>query len=330
MKRPPARPVALSALLALVAAGCGTVTTDSSSAGPGAGYPVTVSSCGVESTLDARPERVVSLHPSTTDTLARLGVADTIVARAQTAAGEVAPDVAEEVASIPTISEDSPPTRELLLEQEPDLVLAPTEFEFSADQGYAGREDLEAVGAGTHVAAAGCVDRRSEGTIEDAFDDLDALATLFDVEEAAAEVEQEARAELAEVEQIVGDAEPVPTAQVYVEGGTLYAIGGAIEIDILRQAGARNVFEDDPSRFADFFSAEVSPEVVLEQQPEALVFTVTDEKHARETEAFLRDRLADTPAVREDRLVAIDNGLVYPGTLRAIEAARTVAEALHE
>ena len=322
--------LAIAALITGTTA-CGTVTTEktaSSSAARGGDYPVTVENCGRTVTVPDAPERVVSMHPSITELLIQLGVGDKVVAQAQDALGEPSPELAKQVEAIPSISKDTPPNREVLLAEKPDLVLSGTEYEFSTDMGFAGYDGLEDAGAQSYVATAGCKDRRSAGTVEDTFTDLEFLGKAFGVEDRAAQVEKEARADLAEVAGIVGDDAPVRAAQVYVEGGKLYAIGGAVEIDVLRLGGGENVFAKD-GRFADFFAAEVNPEVVLDKAPDALVFAVNNPEHEAETRAYIAKNLSDTPAAETGRLVAVDNTFVQPGTLSAIEGARIVAEGLH-
>ncbi len=318
--------VALGGVLALGA--CGTVTTGDEDTASSTGR-AEVTSCGRTVTVDAPPERIVSMHPSLTDLLVRLGVEDRVVAQAQDGLGDASDDVADAVDAIPSLSSDVPPTREVLLAETPDLVLSGTEYEFSADQGFAGYDDLEQAGAAAYVATAGCVERRSEGTVEDLLTDVEDLGRLLGVEDRADELAAQVRADLDAVAETVGDADPVRAAQVYVEGGKLYGIGGAVEVDVLRLGGGENLFGRDDDRFADFFAAEVNPEVVLDLAPEALVFAVNDAEHEAETLAYLRENLASTPAVRDDRLVAVPNSAVQPGSVAAVDGARLVAEALH-
>lgn len=318
------------ALLSLALAACGNVTQDEAGSGPAGGsYPAEATSCGREVRVEAAPERVVSLHPSITELLIQLGVGDRVVAQAQHTLGEPSPELAAEVDAIPSISADSPPDKETLISQAPDLVLSGTEYEFNTEMGFAGYDDLDALGASSYVAAAGCVERRSEGSVEDVFTDLAFLGWVFGVEERAAELEAAARADLSEIEETYGDQPPVRAAQVYVEGGKLYAIGGAIEIDLLRRAGGVSVFDDDGGLFSDFFSAEVGPEAVLAEDPEAFVFSVNSPRHEKETVEYLTSTFAETTAVREGRLVAVDDTFVQPGTLSSVEGARVVAEGLH-
>ncbi len=330
---PRARLAALASIVAfpVLLTGCGNVTQDddAESVTSDASYPVTVTNCGREVAVPAPPERVVSLHPSITELLIQLGVGDRVVAQAQHTLGEPSPELAEQVDAIPSISSDTPPDKETLISQAPDLVLSGTEYEFNTEMGFAGYDDLEDLGAASFVATGGCVERRSEGSVEDTFTDLEFLGQAFGVEERAAELEAEARAELTDIATSIADEAPIRAAQVYVEGGKLYAIGGAIEIDVLRLAGGESVFDDGDGLFSDFFAAEVGPEAVLAEDPDAFVFSVNHPEHEQETIDYLTSTFAETTAVREGRLVAVDNTFVQPGTLAAIEGVRVVADGLH-
>lgn len=319
---------ALATALALT--GCGSVArSDSAQKEAGAGYPVTVDDCGRQVTVANPPERVVSMHPSITELLIRLDVGDRVVAQAQSEMGGTTEEYADEVAAVPTLSKDTPPDKETLIKQEPDLVLSGTEYEFNTEMGFAGYDDLAALEIPAYTATAGCEERRSDGTVEDVFTDLAFLGDVFGKQEKAAELEKEAKVRLQEVADRVGSQEPVRTALVYVEAGTLYAIGGAVETDILRRAGGVNVFADDEGLFSDFFSAEVNPEVVLAEAPDAFVFSVNSADHEQQTRDYLTRTFPETDAVRDDRLVAVDNTFVQPGTLASVDGVEVVARGLH-
>jgi iron complex transport system substrate-binding protein len=149
----PLRKRALPALsvLALVAlAGCGTAvhlpSSQADAAVAGSAYPVTITNCGREVTVPSPPERIVGLSPAQTELLVRLGLGDRIAGQAQTEMHALPPSIAEDVASVPVLSTDQPPSREALLDVEPDSVLSPTEYEFTAERGYATVEQLTRAG----------------------------------------------------------------------------------------------------------------------------------------------------------------------------------------
>jgi iron complex transport system substrate-binding protein len=187
-------------------------------------------------------------------------------------------------------------------------------------------DDLAAVGATPYAATAGCLAGRSDGTVEDLFTDLENLGRIFG--ERASELAEQMRGELDEIaEQVQG--KRVRSALIFYDAGRLTATAAAVDADMLRLGGGQNVFDRDDSRFADFFAAEVSPDVVSDRDPEAFVFAVMSDEHQRQTIDYLRRTFPETPAVREGRLIPVRNTAFSPGTLANIEGVRTIADGLH-
>jgi iron complex transport system substrate-binding protein len=316
-------------LLALTACGSGVTEPDEDGEGAGDRRPTVLTNCGRDVELPGVPEAIVGLSPSQTELLLRLGLGDRMVGQAQTATAPLPEDLREEAADIPVLSEDAPPTREVLLEAGPDLVVAPTAYEFTAEQGFASIEQLDEAGVAAYTATGGCADRRMTGTVDDLFTDLDNLGRALDTAEAAAGLAEEAQATLDDVADRVADQRPVTVAQVYVEGSTLSAIGAGIEYDIIRRAGGENVFGPDDAAFADFFAAQINPEVLADRDPEALVFAVNSPEHEQATRDYLTSTFPDLAAVRDDRLIAISASDVYPGTLGNVDAVAEIAAGLY-
>jgi iron complex transport system substrate-binding protein len=326
------RAVPVAALTLLAATGCGGtgVTNDAAAKGEAAeGYPVTVENCGRQITVDSAPERIVGLSPAQTELLVRLGVADRLVGQAQTAMHDLPEDIAAKAGDVPELSTDAPPAREQLLDVQPDAVVAPTEYEFTAEQGFATIDQLTDAGVATYVAAGGCPERRATGEVTDLFTDLEALGSIFGVSAAADELVAETRGDLEAVEKAVAD-RPRPTvAQLFVEGKTLSAIGAGVEYDMIERAGGENVFSPDEKLFDQFFSAVVSPEEIAARNPDAIVFAVREQAEAERVETYLRRTFPDVTAVKEDRFVVLRTPDTFPGTLGNVAAVRTIAEGLH-
>lgn len=320
--------IALLAAGILTLTGCGTAVT-SPADGEDLADAVTVQNCERQVTVERTPEAVVGMHPAQTELLLRLGLDERLAGQAQATSQALPDDVAPLAADIPVIGDAMPPSREDLLSTEPDFVYSPTTYEFTAEQGFASIEQLEQAGAAVYVAAGGCKDRRMSGEVTDLFVDLENLGTIFGVEDAAAELIEQSKAELEEVAAAVADVDRLRVAQVYVDGTTLQGIGAGIEYDILRSAGAENIFTPEQSAFADFFAATISPESLAAEEPDALVFSVYDEAHEIATRQFLTNTFPDMPAVREGRLIAVSSADVFPGTLGNISIVRQIAEELY-
>lgn len=320
--------IALLAAGILTLTGCGTAVT-SPADGEDLADAVTVQNCERQVTVERTPEAVVGMHPAQTELLLRLGLDERLAGQAQATSQALPDDVAPLAADIPVIGDAMPPSREDLLSTEPDFVYSPTTYEFTAEQGFASIEQLEQAGAAVYVAAGGCKDRRMSGEVTDLFVDLENLGTIFGVEDAAAELIEQSKAELEEVAAAVADVDRLRVAQVYVDGTTLQGIGAGIEYDILRSAGAENIFTPEQPAFADFFAATISPESLAAEEPDALVFSVYDEAHEIATRQFLTNTFPDMPAVREGRLIAVSSADVFPGTLGNISIVRQIAEELY-
>lgn len=330
--RPFATTLALTALTVLTA--CGSVSTGAETpaaadASAQSQYPMTITNCGKQYTIAKEPQRIVSLYPGQTEILLRLGLKDRIVAQAQEGRSKPDPELAKDFTAIHSLGAKTPPSKEILVAQQPDFVYSGSEYEFNTEQGFAGKDELVKAGATPYVATAGCRERRSAGTVEDAFTDLRTLGKVLGRTTQAAELEKKARADLSAVTERIAGRPPVKTAQVFYEGGKLYAIGAAIEVDMLRLGGGQNVFAATEQRFADFYAAEVNAEVVLERNPEAFVFAVQDDAHQRQTIDYLNRTFASTPAVRNRKLVGVRNTTFAPGTLASIEGVAAIADGLH-
>lgn len=318
--------VAASSTL-IAACGSGVTTSITNDGAPGT--PETVVVCGREVTFDSTPQRIVSLMPAQTDLLIRLGVRDQIVGQAQTATSDLPADTAAQARDIPVLNKDAPPPREELLAVRPDLVVAPTSYEFSADQGFADVEQLDRSGAKSYVAVGGCQDRRNTAEVTDVFTDITNLGTILGVENKAAKLVADGQARLKKVERAIAGLPAPSVAQLYVEGNSLSAVGAGVEADIVKRAGGANVFQATSPEFANFFVAQINPEELIARGPEVIVFGASGPEHEKSTRAYLAKRFSDVPAVRNGRLIAIPGSDLYPGTLGNITAVETIADGLY-
>ncbi|WP_110589495.1 ABC transporter substrate-binding protein [Microbacterium suaedae] len=330
LRRPLSRAAAATGLAAalLLVAGCGSgVVADA--APDDAGASTTIENCGREVVVDGAPEAAVGMHPAQTELLLRLGLADRLVGQAQAASQALPDDVAPLAAEVPVLGDVAPPSREDLLAVEPDFVYSPTTYEFSADQGFASIEQLGDADAAVYVAAGGCKDRRMTGEVADLFADLENLGEIFGEQDAAEELIADSRADLDAVATAVADVEPLRVAQVFYDGGALQAIGAGVEYDMLRLAGADNVYAPDQDAFSDFFAAAITPESLAAEEPDAIVFSTYDDAHEAATREYLTTTFPDMPAVRESRLIAVSSSDVFPGTLGNIAVVEQVAKGLY-
>jgi len=314
--------------MVLVLGACGTSVGATGKAATSADA-FTVENCGRTLEFSGVPEAAVGLSPSQTELMLRLGLDDRVVGQAQVGTAELPADVAEQAAGIPVLSDDAPPTREILLGAEPDFGFSPTGYEFTAEQGCASIAQLEQAGVTAYTATGGCLERRNAGTVDDIFTDIDNLGRIFDVPEAAQTLIDRGRADLDAVEAAIAGETRLSVAQLYVDGSSLSAIGAGVEYDMIALAGGDNVYSPDEAAFADFFAASISPESLAAENPEAVVFAVSTEQQAADTEDYLRATFPNLAAVQNDRLISISAADVFPGTLGNIRVVQQLAAELY-
>lgn len=289
----------------------------------------TIINCGRELEFNAAPTSIVGLMPSQTELLLRLGAQDSIVGQAQVETSALPADVADQATDIPVLNTDAPPSREDLLAVSPDLVVSPTEYEFTAEQGFASIDQLADNGAQAYVATGGCADRRNTAEVTDVFTDITNLGEILHMSDAADELVSDAETRLDAVETTVSD-QPRPTvAQIYVEGNTIGAIGAGVEADIILQAGGENVFDPDAPEFEDFFATQINPEEIIDRNPDAIVFGIASPEQEQQVRDYLHETFPDVPAVQNDVLIAVPQSDLYPGTLGNIDAVEMIASQLY-
>lgn len=239
--------------------------------------------------LEERPERIVSLVPSATETLIALGRGDRLVARTDF-------DTASALAGLPSVGGGLHPSREVLLSLDPDLVVR---FAGPTDPETASRLDDAGI---PHLAV------RPE-RIADVRDMIALLGTVTGAEEAADSILADQTRTLDRIEARIGDAQPVEVAFL-VGSSPPWAAGGASFLgDLVERGGGRNVFGDLGRPYAA-----VSPETIRQRAPDVILVVRGTDVDARLREA---SRVAEVPAVVQ-----------LPGP-RLHEAALAIARALH-
>lgn len=308
-------------------AGCGQAVS-ATVPDPSAGTATSIENCGRTLDFTGVPQRAVAMTPGQSEMLVRLGQADKVVAEAQSKGRALAPELAA-LGTATQLSEQGPPSREVLLGVAPDLVYSPTGYEFTKEQGFAGIDQLAAAGAQAYIATAGCPERRGSAQVGDLLSDIENMGAIFAAPEAAATLAGEARDVLENVAQRTAGLEKPSVAELFVEGNTVSAIGAGIEYNMVELAGGENVFSPEDKAFAQFFSSVISPETLVAKNPEVIVFTTIDAAHEKATLDFLRTKFPQLDAVKNNRLVAIDSDEVMPGTWGNLRAVERIAQGLH-
>jgi len=329
------RPAALAlptATLALLLAACSSGTTsgadptagvDAPPSGGGAAttYPLTLDDCGFEVTFDAAPERVVTIKSSTTEMLLALGLGDRIVASAFPD-GPVPASLADAAADVPAVVEplsDKVPGAEAVLETEPDLVYAGWESNLTAD-GAGDRETLARLGVATYVSPAACKAPEympDPLTFDDVFAEITEVGTIFDAQDAAAELVAQQRATL---DGVARDERGL-TALWYSSGDDIPYVGAGIGAPqmIMDAVGLENVAGDVHDTWTAFAWEEAiaaDPDVLV------LVDAAWNTAEAKIERLESNPATAEMTAVREGRYLTIP----FPATEAGVRNVDAVVD----
>ena len=241
--------IAVLALGVVALTACGSDDDEpaaSSSPSAAAAGPITVTDdSGVEVTLDAPAEAIVSLAPANTEIAYAVGAGDKMVA------GTSYDDYPEEAKALPKIGDFSNPNVEKIASYSPDLVLAAGGIQDKL------RTKLEDLGMTVYV-----VDPK---TYDDVIATIENIGKLAGTEDGAATVTDAMTAAQMEVQAAVGD---LPKATTFLEiySEPLMTAGTDTFIDdMITIAGGENIGATAGSGFPNF-----STEVLVKTDPAGL------------------------------------------------------------
>jgi iron complex transport system substrate-binding protein len=304
----------------LFAAGCGTDTTEESDttlttvattttaaeAVEGT-FPATVTDDNQESvTIEAKPIRIVSTAPANTETLFALGLGDRVVGVTSL------DDYPPEAAAITKIG-DFQPNPEAITALSPDLVV-----------GYSGNEEPLAPikSAGTPVLIL------NPATVDQIYANIATIGTATGATGKAAELVESIKAQMAEVTE-AAKAAGEPPRVFYALDNTLWTAGpGSFVDELLALANAANVAAEPG---ADGMAAQAyyqfAPEQLVAADPDVILLPGSIYTSAGE---FTADpRFAGLTAVKEGRVIVIDDVIVTRPGPRIAEGVGILAAAIH-
>lgn len=332
----------LTAAATVLLTGCSSSeSTDDDTSASAAGYPVTLENCGRTVTVDAPPQRVVSLNQASTEILLSLGLEDRMVGTA-TWTDPVRENLAAANATVPRLA-DKKPSLEVVLDAEPDFVTA--SFGSSiGDGGSAGRDQYESLGVPTYLSptdngCSGDVSSASNAdgarteplTLDSVYREIRELAAIFDVRERGEAFVTELQGRYSAASDAV-DASGVSLAFWFADTKTPYMAGCCGSSGIIANAvGATNVFADTTDEWP-----QVSWETVADRNPTALVLADLSRRSidgdALDSKiAFLESNPVTSrmPAVQDKRYVIVNGADMNP-TIRTVDGVEKVATALAE
>ncbi len=295
-------------------------TPSSETKGPESAGGVTVSNTLDGTDFDVTyeaPQRIVSTAGFTTEMLLALGLEDKIVGYSYMD-NEIYPEYKEAFDKLTCLS-DTNPSREVLLEAEPDFL---TGWASAFSDKNFNLDFCEENGIKPYVPKV----EGENASIGQVYEDLRNLGEIFGVQERAEEVIAHMEEQIGSVEEVVKGQEPV-SVFIYDSGeDEAYTLGSGLASDMIAAAGGKNVFEGD----FNYWGA-VSWESVLEADPQyIIVMDYLAGGDLQEKIDFLNtnEALQDVDAVKNGNIFSL--GLTdVTGGVRNAEAIGTMGRNFH-
>ncbi|MFW5416725.1 ABC transporter substrate-binding protein [Nocardiopsis sp. CNT-189] len=296
--------VLLPAVLVLTGCGGGEQPAEDKAEGGGA-FPVTVTDARGEVTLDARPERIVSLSPTSTEMLFAVGAGE------QVAAVDEYSNYPEEAPT--TDLSGFTPNVEAIAEEDPDLVILARDAEKTADQ-------LEKIDVPVLVLDAA-------QTFDDTYAQMrllgEATGNAEEADTAAGEVEEDIEKIAAETKEGLGDESP--TVYHEVDEGMYSATSDTFIGQVYSELGLTNIADQAEGAAESGGYPQLSPEFVVEENPD-LIFVAYPGADAV-SELKKRDAFDTVTAVKEDGVVQFDEDIASRWGPRIVDLAQSVSDA---
>jgi iron complex transport system substrate-binding protein len=322
----------LAASLLAACASTSPAASSSASGKPTAGYPVTVTSCGVPVTYDRAPTRAVSNDINTTEDMLALGLESHMVgdfgAVGDGPVGQpIPPEFQAGFAKVRDVSPQNYFTLEELIGLHPDFLFAGWDYGLQLGTNYTPTY-LAKFGIKTLVLTESCVRVRAGTTLaslNDTYQDLRNLGAIFGIWPRAARVIAAMQAQVAAVRATVAG---LPITVFDYDSGEAAPFTGAglatvnAEIGL---AGGTNIFASLKQSFDS-----VSWEQVVAARPQCIIINDYGTPTAAQKEKFLETFPAtkNLPAVKNHCFLPLSYDEITPSPRNA-EAVLAIARWLH-
>lgn len=268
-----------------------------------AAFPITLTDdLGYQVTLKAKPQRIISMAPSNTEILFAIGAADQVIA---VDSDSDYPAAAKSKASAGSALGASV---ERIVSFNPDLVLL-----WDASAGEL-RNQLARLGITVAVF--------SPQTLADVYNTITRIGTLTGAEQGASAVVSRMKQQAEKVKNTVAKAATKPLVLYEVWYDPLYTAGpGSLANELITLAGGRNLAADAPSAWPA-----ISMEVAITRNPDVILTPFPPSESITGRHANL---WANVNAVKNKRVVQIDQDIISRPGPRITEALELIAKALH-
>jgi len=320
------RTAGAAALALATLAGCGIgAPRAGGSRAAGSGYPVTVTSCGVSTTVKTRPERAVTLNQGATQVALALGLGDRLAGTAYLD-GPIPAKWRTAYDKIPVLSAEYP-SKERFLAAQPDFAYASYGSAFD-DTAVGTQRELAGEGVPSYLSPFGCDDeaQRPKASWAAVWNEVDSVAKVFGVANRASALRRQQQESLDRL-RATGAGKGLRVLW-YDSGRKTPFIGaghGGPQL-IIDAVGATNAFANLPGNWADG-----NWEEIVAADPDVIVLADASWDTAKGKIAYLeRDPvLSQLRAVRQHRFVVIPFFESTPG-VALMDGAVSVSRQLRE
>jgi iron complex transport system substrate-binding protein len=155
--------------------------------GQAADFPLTIENCGETFTYSEAPQRALAFEGNMIDLMLTLGLADRLVGY-WTSGAELAPETQAQLADATAITAEWPgPSREVVLEQNPDFIFSGWGYGFLEESGLT-QAALKELQINSYALSESCQDANGITTIDDTYADITNIGRIFGVSDRAQQV----------------------------------------------------------------------------------------------------------------------------------------------
>ena len=192
------------------------------------------------------------------------------------------------------------------------------------DTSVAPVQTLDQFGISSYVVKGTLIDG---ATMADAYEDIEKVGMIFDVQPSANTLVADMKAEIAEIADTIASAGRDPVSVLVFDSGTdaICTAGTALQTNLIELAGGRNVLNDLDKTWSN-----VSWEEAVARAPEVIVINDYGQTSAEAKIALLKSTpaLASIPAIQNDRFVVLPLPAMFEG-VRIPGGIRTLAEGFY-
>ncbi len=264
-------------------------------------YPVTITdSLGEAITIEDEPKSIVTLAPNITEIVYALDLGDKVIGR------NAYSDYPEEALEVEVIGDFYSLNLERIVELDPDIVIASTHFE----------EEMQAKFKEIGVQVITLYDSTS---FDGVYTSIETLGKVFNAQDKAAEVIDEIKNQVADVEEKVKNEEKPSVYYVvgYGQEGDYTATGDTFIHEMLTMAGGENIAED-------VAGWTYSKETLIEKDPDIVIV-----KKDFYDDFIASEGYKELSAVKNNKVYTVDDDLLSRPGSRSGLGVEAIGKILH-